>query len=267
MFKLLSLCVFICVATTAHSTIVVISDIDDTLKTANSAGSTPGTIINFFKKGVYPLMPGLFQDIKKRAVRDGEDVHFFYVSAAPDFLFNQDKWLRKHKFPRGKAFLRRLGSGPTYEYKMRTIKNILKPFLGQNTKVLFFGDNSSHDPKVYTDTTMNHNLESEIYIRDVDTKATTWGPLLSTHRMSEINYFFSERDLIDNSNLPYSFDWAKNVDKAYTQKKIVPFYTYKTLRKRIADKWNCSYVASCWDKANLTTKKFWDSYFKKHLEY
>lgn len=92
-----------------HSKVYVISDIDDTVKKANSANGGVGQAYHFFRKKIYPEMRDLFNELEVIYEKLGEEVEFHYVSAAPDILFNQDKWLNKNNFPKGQAILRRPG--------------------------------------------------------------------------------------------------------------------------------------------------------------
>ena len=75
---------------------VVISDIDDTLKKANSMGKAPEQIYHFLKKVPYLEMRDLFNEIKTNARAENEAIEFYYVSAAQRLTFNPDKWINKH---------------------------------------------------------------------------------------------------------------------------------------------------------------------------
>ncbi|MDD4973489.1 MAG: hypothetical protein PHY93_04020, partial [Bacteriovorax sp.] len=66
----------------AFSKTIVISDIDDTLKKANSMGKAQGQAYHFLKKIPYIEMRDLFNEIKNNEKAKSETIAFYYVSAA-----------------------------------------------------------------------------------------------------------------------------------------------------------------------------------------
>ncbi len=215
--------------------VIVISDIDDTIKKSNSMGGV-SQVYHFLKMKSYPLMSLIYQDIQRG--NSSDEVSFFYVSAAPDFIYDQDKWLKKKGFPFGQSFLRKSLGDETYAYKMRTIRKILSK-VSKDDRLLFFGDNSSHDPKVYLDIIKELRLrDARIFIRDVSTVKTfnlNRSPKINT---LAINSFFSERDLL-NLGLGLSAATLREITKYSEQQTLVPLYTLNTLKRRMRAKELC----------------------------
>ncbi|MBY0414266.1 MAG: hypothetical protein K2Q18_08875, partial [Bdellovibrionales bacterium] len=83
---------------------VIVSDIDDTIKKANSMGGIGG-VYHFLRKKPYEETRDLFNEIKVNENNKGEETAYYYVSAAPSYTFNADKWIKENNFPAGPTFL------------------------------------------------------------------------------------------------------------------------------------------------------------------
>ncbi|MDO9183902.1 MAG: hypothetical protein Q7U04_15915, partial [Bacteriovorax sp.] len=157
-FGLLTLCLFL-YSLQIFSKTIIISDIDDTLKKANSVGKIQEEAFHFFKKIPYIEMRDLFNEIKIFENNKSETTAFYYVSAAYKITFDAQEWLHKYNFPIGRSNLRALkNKESTYDYKHAVIKNILLEEMktidsdnGEELHVLMFGDNASADARVYND--------------------------------------------------------------------------------------------------------------------
>jgi hypothetical protein len=251
------------VSTNLWAKVYVISDIDDTIKKANSADGGVMQAYHFLRKKIYPEMRDLFVELKYVYERLGEEVEFHYVSAAPDFTFNQDKWLQEHNFPEGEATLKRFGDGDTYTYKTNTISAILENAVPNDT-VYFFGDNSSKDAIVYKELTQKFGLKSFIYIRDVETDGTYWNDELPIHQLEGIYYFFSEVELIDQEGLFFMSDkLANDIRQAYLKKELIPRYTFRILKRRLRNEWGCKLDKGCWRIAKEVAGDFWQDYHQR----
>lgn len=247
--------------------VVVISDFDDTVKKANSKGNWYESSYHFLRKKPYLEMRDLFVELKDYYDGLGEQVEFNYVSAAPDILFAQQKWVEKHGFPVGRTFLRTIGSGDTYTFKYNQIVSILRPYLEEpNLKVIFFGDNSTHDQDVYADATRDYRLNAEIYIRDVSTTATEFEGLPAENRRDGVNYFFSEREFEYFQGLGFmSSELRTDIEKAYTDKDLIPKYTTKTMVRRVRKMKGCKlFQFSCRKEAKKVGKKLIADYYDRY---
>lgn len=265
-FFILFFITLITLTAATQAKVIVVSDIDDTIKKANSASHGVGKIYHFLRKKIYPEMRDLFVELKNTYEDAGEEVVFYYVSAAPDILFNQDKWIAEHHFPAGEATLRGFGSGKTYDFKTRVIGKIIDQMDAGDT-FYFFGDNAAQDPQVYKDLVDGKGLSnSYIYIRDVSTEATFWDPEFPVNRLEDVHYYFSERDLFAERGLFFITDHLKKIiNDAYKEKSLVPHYTLKTLKKRIKKARGCKLLSfHCKKMAKETSYYFWDEYFTKY---
>ena len=169
------------------SKIIVISDIDDTIK-FRGHGRPLDPLIHFFRKEIYPEMRDLYRDLASDLSHRGID--FFYISGKNKYLFPTRRWLDESGFPHGETFLRGWDSGPIYPYKKGTIEKIIKPYTegGQNPTVLFFGDDTSKDPQIYLDVVRENQLQDTfIFIREVKR---------NKGRHPGVHYFSSEEEIV-----------------------------------------------------------------------
>lgn len=259
------LALFLCVAFSVQARVVVISDFDDTVKKANSAGNFLESSYHFLRKKPYLEMRDLFVELKQHYESAGQIVEFNYVSAAPDILFAQQRWVEKHDFPVGKTFLRTIGSGDTYTFKYNQIVSILRPYLNEpDLKVIFFGDNSTHDQDVYADATRDYKLNAEIYVRDVRTTATEFESFPATGRAGVI-YFFSEREFANFSGLDFmSSTLRASIEDSYTEKDLIPKYTTKTMIRRVRKANGCKlFQFSCRKEASRFGKRLINDYYER----
>ncbi|MDC1175073.1 DUF2183 domain-containing protein [Bacteriovoracaceae bacterium] len=248
----------------SFSKVIVVSDIDDTIKETNTMSPT-GKIYYFLRNKPFKHMSAIYRELDSFYKSSGEDIEFFYVSAAPDFIFNQQKFLRKYRFPMGKTFLKKISSPETYAYKYLTIKQILEANYNEGDTVIFLGDNSEHDPAVYVDITNNLNLENaEILVRDVSTQATNLASGLGIKRLPGVQYFFSEMELAEAPVMHFlSNKTLGSIAKDYKAKSLVPSFTLKTLETRLEKKLNCK-DRSCKRYAEKKAKKIFGNYYLKY---
>lgn len=271
-FKLVFLLCLFLYSLAGFTKTIVVTDIDDTIKKANSMGGVGG-IYHFLKKRPYEYTRDLFNEINAYELARGEDPTFYYVSAAPEFTFDAPAWLQLNNFPMGPTFLKTLeNGGDTYTYKYRTIKAIIEKeeALDPDLKILFFGDNSQFDAKVYFDLKNEMKLtNSVIFIRDVSTEATNFDSTLPIVKLSGVNYFFSEMELVGNSNLSFiSRTLADDIKKAYDLRTIIPLYTLDTLAARLGKICEAKYTvitnierAVCTVEGRVDANKYWSNYY------
>ncbi|MBY0413992.1 MAG: hypothetical protein K2Q18_07495, partial [Bdellovibrionales bacterium] len=137
--------------------------------------------------------------------------------------------------------------------------------------VIFFGDNSQFDAKVYYDLTNEMNLKSKIYVRDVSTEATYFSADLPVVRLPNVVYFFSEMDLTVHSDFIFISAGLKNlITKGYQNKSLIPAYTLDTLEERLEDICkkesksltdNGADKSKCKEEAKSRASKFWSDYY------
>ena len=273
-FKLVLLLSFFSYSLAGFSKTIIVTDIDDTIKMANTMGGIGG-IYHFLKKKPYEYTRDLYNEINQYEQAQGEETLFYYVSAAPEFTFDAPAWLKLNKFPIGPTFLKnRQNGGETYAYKYRTIKTIIEQELKQDPdlKVIFFGDNSQHDAQVYYDLKKDMNLSNSlIYIRDVSTEATEFDSELPVVKLPGVIYFFSEMELTREASLFFmSRSLIDGITKVYDSKSIIPPYTFDTLvnrLKKICEKSVLEIteaaIANCKTQAKAEANIHWHNYFKR----
>lgn len=250
---------------------IIVTDIDDTIKKANSMGGIGG-VYHFLKKKPYEHTRDLFNEINEYEKGQGEETAFYYVSAAPAFTFDAPAWLKLNNFPMGETYLKTLeNGGETYAYKYRTIKTIIEKELASDPdlKIIFFGDNSQFDGKVYYDLKQEMKLsQAEIFIRDVSTEATDFDLGIPVVKLPGVVYFFSERELIGNTSFFYmSNKLIDGINREYNLRTIIPLYTLDTLayRLRIICEKKHAIVTSlitavCTYEGRIDANKFWHDY-------
>lgn len=250
----------------AYSKTIVISDIDDTLKKANSVGRANEQVYHFLKKVPYLEMRDLFNEIKENEKSNGEAIKFYYVSAAKSFTFKAQKWLQKHHFPLGRSVLKSFGEKrATYDFKYAVIKEIIMAeiqsldFLANEPlEFLFFGDNAQVDAIVYSELTKELNLNAKIYIRDVRANATYFDSSLKLEKIPGVTYYFSEVELFKNTEFNYlSANLIARTYESYKRGELIPLYTLRTLKRYLDDLYGDK------DRANLESTKYWNDYYSR----
>lgn len=250
---------------------IIISDIDDTIKKANSMGTVTGAWHFLRKKPYEEMRDVIIQTLGYENSSSGDKSSVYYVSAAPRATFDGEAWIKKHGFPSGKIFLKTMDNrGNTYDYKMRTIRKIIQDELRipqTPLRFIFIGDNSSYDPKVYTDTVSNFKIDNHfIMIRDVSTEATYFDDALPVKQLPGIHYFFSEKDLLE---IPYfhfvSEELRSKINEKYKALKLIPTYTKRTLFLRL--KALCpqnTQDVTCVEAAKENADLYWERYHQRH---
>ncbi len=272
-FKLLAALLLFSYSLAGFSKTLVITDIDDTIKKANSMGGVGG-VYHFLKKKPYNETRDLFNEIRKDEIARGNTIGYFYVSAAPSFTFDAQEWITKNNFPAGPSYLKtKENGGETYAYKYRTIKTIIENALKKDNdlKIIFFGDNSQHDAKVYYDLNLEMNLGSEIFIRDVSTEATYFSSTLPLVRLPGVHYFFSEMELINHPSFLFMSSNLKNLIHAqYSKQDLVPPYTLDTLVDRLKDICESGKgiitedkSRECKQQAKKDAGQYWEDYYTR----
>ena len=271
LFVLLSLFSY---SSSGFSKTIIVSDIDDTVKKANSMGGIGG-VWHFLRKKPYEEARDLFNEIKKNETNSGEETAYYYVSAAPSYTFNGDKWIRENNFPVGPVILKtKENGGETYAYKYRTIKAIIEKELQADSslKVIFFGDNSQHDAKVYFDLNKDMNLGAYIYIRDVSTEGTFFDSTLPVVRLPGVQYFFSERELVDDTFFSFmSVKLQTLITSQYKKQDLIPGYTLDTLGDRLKKICEDRFVVvtkvdqnNCRAESKNLAAKYWTDYYHRY---
>lgn len=184
----------------AQAKILVVADIDDTLKVTN-VRSKAGAGSSFFDDGsLFKGMPEVFQALQASY----SDIEFHYVSLAPRILMGEqhEDFIKENHFP-----LTALHTNPNFkqdpDYKQKTIRALLnekKPDF-----VIYFGDNGQFDTVVYRQMNQEFkNIPEVTYIHEVySTKGADILPTLPG-QVGFVTAFEVTIDLITKNLLPAS---------------------------------------------------------------
>ena len=213
--------------------VIVVSDIDDTIKVSQVRNSTQMVLGHL--GGTPPSFPYLirvYQDIKRHYEGQKEEVLFYYLSSSPNFI-NVHQWLQDHLAPEGIIRQRNLWElmvENSYQYKVKNLKQFLLEHQkaaaqsGDELKLLFFGDNGEKDPLVYQSIFEDQDLKHErisIFIRRVYEGTEIRG----------IKYFTSEKDLLDDPLLSVILSPTFKVElQSIDYQELIPEFIQKELR-------------------------------------
>ena len=199
MNKILIYFLFICTSLSAYAKLIIISDLDDTIRQVNVSEIDEASLsVMGARSKMRSILPfkdlrSIYQDLEKN-----QDVKFYYLSASYPFIYNAKKWLDINKFPEGAVFQRKYSDEfSSSDFKQRILKEILADQDINESEFIFFGDNGEHDPETYTKAVEAAGIfnQSTIYIRDVVTDATfTMGD--SRDLIPGIHYFLVEKVLL-----------------------------------------------------------------------
>jgi hypothetical protein len=154
------------------SGVIVISDIDDTIK-ITQVRDRKATLRNTFLEPFQPV-PGMPEVYHEWAEKAG--AQFCYVSASPWQLYSPlADFIRSNGFPAGVFYLKsfrwkdesffNLFEGPE-KYKPTVIKPLMERF--PNRKFIFVGDSGEKDPEIYGALAREHLQQvTKILIRNV----------------------------------------------------------------------------------------------------
>lgn len=221
----------------AYSKLVVVTDIDDTIRKSNVLN-----LLDAFKRLKNPKPFGKLRDIfielKANADISGEKIEFAYISASLKLFYNADMWLKKYHFPKGHVKQKKLFANK-FKYKLSAIKMFLKKinFKSDDT-LLLFGDNSEVDAEVYSEVVNQLRPRNfKIFIRDIKMKTV---PIFGTESIScndqYIKYFISEIEILRDDNFSFiSDELSSEVSLEFDNSKLIPNYMEMRLIDRIQD--------------------------------
>lgn len=165
------------------SKIMIVSDIDDTIKWSHILG--PGVLFDGLDYHLaFKGMPELYTSLTKAGAQ------VFYVTGAPDILIAQlqlnsipQKVVSTNHFPDGKIFLHQLGES-TEDFKVATITGIMKDKDNLAFDFILIGDNGEKDIVTYTRVRQDHDIGSrvkEVYIHKIYNGGSSLEPMADQH--------------------------------------------------------------------------------------
>ncbi|MBA2406063.1 MAG: DUF2183 domain-containing protein [Bdellovibrionales bacterium] len=195
--------------------LVIISDLDETLRIANIENKAKAGLKLVSGVKPYQGLVKIFQEIKAK----NPDAIFYYLSNSYPFLYKGDKWVAENDLPEGKV-LQRCLKDKSDEFKPRKLKEIAAahPY----ATFLMFGDNVEHDPKFYRKFLAETQIiDVQVFIRDAR--------LIFTQE-ENMTYFQTEAQITDDLNMSEETSAAVR-NLAFN--KLVPKFLLKNLKKRL----------------------------------
>jgi len=207
--KALLVFLFLLPALHASAQSIVIADVDDTLKFANVANISGAA--KYFRDAYsnFTGMNSLFQ-----LIRQDTKSSFYYVSNAPEWLMKSThtRFLKNLGFPKGPYTGRSKHSAAVHKLiRIREIISTARP-----RRILFVGDNSEIDAKVYATIAKeyaNSGIEFSQYIHILYTEADLKHPMtpLSPEQIGYVTSIELAEDLNAKKWLSASsLHWMKN---------------------------------------------------------
>lgn len=214
--------------------LVVISDLDETLRVANVEHHVKAGLKLIAGVKPYEGMQAIFAEIKAK----NPDAKFYYLSNSFTFLYSGERWTDKHEFPEGVVYQRSLGD-QSESFKPKMLKEIAAAHPG--AELLMFGDNIEHDPKFYREFLAETQItDAKVFIRDAR---------LIFSEEPGMTYFQTENQITDDLNLSQeTTDKVRNLPF----NKLVPKFLLKNLRKRLIETCKSAPVTGdCREEADL----------------
>jgi hypothetical protein len=162
MKNLFALCLGLFLTVSAEAKVLVISDIDDTLKVSHILSKSRSTSSAFDDDSKFVGMAEIFQELQASYY----DIEFHYVSLAPKFLMGHQhrEFLEENNFPVTELHMNS-GIKQDPDLKQKVIRMLLLEKAPE--LVLYFGDNGQFDTIVYDQMTHEFShIPAVTYIRE-----------------------------------------------------------------------------------------------------
>lgn len=126
----------------AFAKVVIVSDLDDTIKITNVGSAYQATVNGVFKKNVFSGMP----EFLKEARSYSEDLHV--LTASPSLIYkNVHRTLNQNNIKFKSLFLRNIiKDRNSYNYKIGRLKYLIDK---SDDEFILIGDDANHDPEIY----------------------------------------------------------------------------------------------------------------------
>lgn len=228
--------IFLVFSSVLHARIIIISDVDDTIKVTHGLSSK--SVMNYFKgeSASFPEMDILYHEWKNMGGQ------FLYLSSSYQGIYDARKWIQEYQFPEGKVIQRDEDS--YLDGKLFKKEELVKVFTDQeiypDDLFLFLGDNFGEDDEVYEEIVREFKLEKQsiIMIRDILLDQCLPGMDVKGSPVPGVHYYISARDLADVLFPMYfsgtiSFDALILSSASYYEKKAFTEFQVDSLKKRL----------------------------------
>lgn len=187
----------ICHAQALLKDLIVISDVDDTIRISQILSRTDrhiNTAVNYTTSQLpFEGMPELYQELARNGAR------MEYVSSLPKPIgFFGRNFLKNSSFPDGKLWTRTDSNRASH--KIKTIRRILSDNPGK--KVILLGDNGESDPEVYEkimkDPELGHQVQG-VFIREIYDRGPLPAHETAFLTSADLSARFSQLGLVEDS--------------------------------------------------------------------
>jgi phosphatidate phosphatase APP1 len=129
----------------APSPLLLLSDLDDTIKISNTQSKFITIYRGLFRSSAFAGMSELYTEILSRH----KESSFYIVSSSPPAIRGKiDFFLSKNRFPKAEILLRDWIRQPSVlKYKLKSILDLVE---ASKYPVLLVGDDTEHDPEVFS---------------------------------------------------------------------------------------------------------------------
>lgn len=180
-----------------HSRVVVVSDIDDTIRVSEVRYLGRLAYNHFWGAPAFTRLVDIYWDIKNYYESEKERVEFYYLTAS-SVIFDVKSWLIEHNLPNGFVQQKPLSylftSTKTYKLDMLTKK--LRDLKGEtegNLTIYMFGDTGQYDPYVY------HEVQNKNEFKDLFTFHSFSRVVYNeVPTLDEFLFFKTEADLLSH---------------------------------------------------------------------
>lgn len=194
--------------------LVIVSDLDETLRAANVEKKVKAGLKLVAGVKPYEGLVAIFNEIKQK----NPDVKFYYLSNSFTFLYNGKKWTKENGLPEGVILQRKL-KDKSDSFKPAKLDEIAKKH--PDATFMLFGDNIERDPKFYREFVTKNQIDAQILIRDAR---------LIFPQESDITYFQTDVQLAEALDIS---DETTHMVRSLAFSKLVPKFLLKNLKKRL----------------------------------
>ena len=219
--------------------VLIITDIDDTIKQTNVLNSLAAAMSTFGKTPDFQHMKTIFKEIADH--HKNEKIEITYTSGSLKCITNQPKWLAKKEFPAGLILQRRCNNGefsfhvPTKDFKVKAISSLLRQLPDEENHIYMFGDSGEFDPEAYKAVQdLFPQFQYHVFIRDIGAKGLHYDDRLKEIKVEKNNYFLSELDLYKYPDFSFLSSGLKSsLEADLKDHKLLAKYHSKNLAKRL----------------------------------
>jgi phosphatidate phosphatase APP1 len=179
--------------------VVVVSDIDDTIRQSNVLNLADAAIRLAGKPKEFKDLGVVYSALNELSiVESSEPMAVAYISASTKKFYDADEWINLRKFPKGEVIQRKSISEDKKDFKVNNIVRFLAENYKEGDTLFLFGDDAELDPEIYQEVLRKTNLKGSIFIRDVRLKLGRYAVKKDPryNRGIDINYFTSALELV-----------------------------------------------------------------------